>query len=349
MKRPCPKWFFVLWLAWPLTGIAAEDGARLYERHCAACHGLDGKGGVGVPLALPAFQSSVSDHYLEATIRSGRPGRVMPAFSGLSDEDVEAIVRVIRSWHEGPVPIDSAARIAGDPEHGGVLFAEHCANCHGANGQGGHGTGKTFSRPRDFPIMPPALNNPGFLAAASDAMIRETLIQGREGTPMPSFLKQGLTEEDIEDIVSFVRAFESSLPPVSKADTEADRAVLIAESPYDLKETVENVRRAIIGKNFRLIREQYLEDGLMPAGKENQNQVIVYFCNFKFLYDALALDPRVGMFLPCRVTVVEQEGQVKVMSANPRRVSRLFNNSELDNVCDEMYRLYTEILEEATL
>ena len=66
---------------------------------------------------------------------------------------------------------------------------------------------------RDFPIMAPALNNPGFLAAVSDAMIRETLTQGREGTPMPSFSKQGLTHRDIDDIVSLIRAFESSLYP----------------------------------------------------------------------------------------------------------------------------------------
>jgi cytochrome c oxidase cbb3-type subunit 3 len=61
--------------------------------------------------------------------------------------------------------------------------------------------------------MAPALNNPGFLAAASDAMIRDTLTQGREGTPMPSFSKQGLTHQDIDDIASFIRAFESSLYP----------------------------------------------------------------------------------------------------------------------------------------
>jgi cytochrome c oxidase cbb3-type subunit 3 len=247
------------------------------------------------------------------------------------------------------VPADSHAPVAGNPERGGGLFAKHCASCHGDHGQGGHGTGKTFSRPRDLPIMAPALNNPGFLAAASDAMIRDTLTQGREGTPMPSFSKQGLKHQDIEDIVSFIRAFESSLPPVSLSEAEVEAPVLVAESPYGLNETVDNVRRAIIGKNFRLIREQYLEDGFVPTGTENKSQVVVYFCNFKFLYDALALDPRVGMFLPCRVTVVDQDGQVKVLTANPKRLSKLFNNRELDSACDEMYQLYSDVLEEATL
>jgi len=38
-----------------------------------------------------------------------------------------------------------------------------------------------------------------------------------------------------------------------------------------------------------------------------------------------------------------------VMSINPKRLSHLFNNAELDRACDEMYKLYEEILEEATL
>ena len=69
---------------------ARPDGARLYAQRCSACHGADGRGGVGVPLALPAFLSSVDDAYLRKTMRLGRPGRVMPAFTQLTDAEVEA-------------------------------------------------------------------------------------------------------------------------------------------------------------------------------------------------------------------------------------------------------------------
>ncbi|HEY9199923.1 MAG TPA: c-type cytochrome [Gammaproteobacteria bacterium] len=343
----------VLALSLCLSGaaVAAPDGARLYGQNCAVCHGESGTGGVGVPLALPGFQSSVDDAYLRATIRNGRPGRVMPAFSRLSDAEVDAVIAHIRSWRkDAPVPTFETKRIAGDPRKGATLFAQHCAACHGDKGQGGHGTGVTFSRPRDLPIIAPALNNPGFLAAATDSQIKTTLMQGREGTPMVSFLKQGLSEGDIDDLVSFVRGFEARAESAQAAAAHAaEPAMLVMESPYTLEETVEAVKRAAVGKNFRLIRDQVLEDGLFPPAQQNTRQMMVYFCNFKFLYDALALDPRVGLFLPCRVTVVERDGKVLVMSINPKRLSRLFNNSELDRACEEMYKLYTEILEEATL
>ncbi len=329
--------------------LAAPDGAKLYGRNCAACHGENGTGGIGVPLALPAFQTGVSDDYLRKTIRHGRPGRVMPAFSQLDQAEIEAIVRHVRTWNKGAPATYSARPVKGDPAHGKKLFAQYCAACHGANGEGGKGTGVTFSRPRDLPIMAPALHNPGFLVAASDAMIKATLMHGREGTPMVSFLKQGLKEKDIDDIVSYVRGFEKQPLSGSAQILEVENPVIVRDSGYDLDTTVENVKRAVSNNNFFYGRVQTLEYGLTDPANENPKQVIVYFCNISLLNQALAIDPRVGMFLPCRITILETNGKVQVMSVNPKVLSRLFNNSELNRLCDEMSKSYTAIMEEATL
>jgi cytochrome c oxidase cbb3-type subunit III len=330
--------------------IAAPDGARLFERHCSACHGVHGEGGVGIPLALPSFQAAVDDQFLFTTIRHGRPGRVMPSFKNLSDAQVRAIVHHIRTLAPEVKKTEKAKLQPGygNPAHGKKLFAKYCAHCHGANGEGGRGTGVTFSRPRDLPIMPPALNNSGFLAAASNAMIKRTLMEGRDGTPMISFLKVGLKEQDIDDIVSYVRSFEKN-PIVWKHDENAE-PVITMESSYDVQTTVANIKRAVIGKNFRIIRIQNLENGLFPEDKQDKKQVIVYFCNFNFINDALSIDPRVGLYMPCRITVVEKEdGTVELMSINPLYLSRMFNNAELKESCNKMYDVYTSIMEEATL
>jgi cytochrome c oxidase cbb3-type subunit 3 len=198
-------------------------------------------------------------------------------------------------------------------------------------------------------VIAPALNNKGFLAAASDKMIKQTLMKGREGTPMQSFLKQGLSESDINDIVSHVRSFERDVRTLASHDNDGVSPVLVQESSYDLKTTIENVKAAAIAANYRIIRVQELDKGLVKEGKESQKEVVIYFCNFGLLNSVLALDPRVGIFLPCRVTVVEREGKVKVMSINPRHMSALYNNTELDKACDEMTAIYESILEEATL
>ncbi|MCE5181081.1 MAG: c-type cytochrome [Betaproteobacteria bacterium] len=340
--------FILLTLAATAQAQAAPDGAKPYARNCAVCHGENGSGGLGIPLSLASFQVTVSNDYLRKTIRLGRPGRVMPP-SSLSDVEIEGIVRFIRSWSKEPAPLFSATRIKGDAAHGRQLYAAHCATCHGANGGGGKGTGITFSRPRDLPIMAPALNNSGFLAAATDSMIRTTLMRGREGTPMASFLKNGLKEKDIDDIVSFVRSFEQAPKSGSANLAETEVAVLMMDSPYDLATTIENVKRAAASSNFIFIREQALDFGLVPEGQENPRQHIIYFCSFSMLNQALMTDPRVGLFLPCRITVVEQDGKVKMMAVNPKRLSRIFNNAELSAMCEEMTRHYLAIMEEAAL
>jgi len=332
-----------------LPAMADPDGAKLFARNCASCHGEKGNGGIGVPLALPSFQAGISDDYLRKTIQIGRPGRVMPAFSSLSSDEVEAIVRHVRSWNRGPAASYSSQPVMGDPSHGKQLFEQYCVACHGANGEGAKGTGVTFSRPRDLPIMAPALHNAGFLAAAPDAMIKATLMQGREGTPMQSFLKAGLKEKDIDDVVSYVRSFEKQ--PLSKNEpgARADNPVIVRDSPYDLKTTVERVKTAVTTNNYFYGRVQTLEYGLTDPANENPKQVIVYFCNISLLNQALAIDPRVGMFLPCRISIVEKNGKVQVMSVNPKVLSRLFNNAELNQMCDQLEQNYTAIMEEATL
>ncbi len=329
---------------------ARPDGARLYAQRCSACHGAEGRGGVGVPLALPAFLSSIDDAYLRKTVRLGRPGRVMPAFTQLTDAEVDAIVAHIRRWPGQQQPkTPSPDRIAGNVTRGKTLYERHCAACHGANGEGGHGTGVTLSRPRSAPILAPALNNPGFLAAATDTLIKTTLVNGRAGTPMVSFLKQGLKERDINDIVTYVRAFELLPPPSSARVLESESPVLMRESPYSFKETVDKVKTAVGAANMRLIRVQTLDQGFVEEGKENHQQMIVYSCDFTFLNEALKVDPRVGLFLPCRITIVQQGDKVLVMSINPKRLSRIFNNAELNAMCEQMHRVYTDILEETVL
>lgn len=344
-----PPLLLLLTISLCTPALAAPDGARLYELNCSACHGVNGEGGVGVPLALPAFLNSVDDGFLFTTIREGRPGRVMPAHPSLSDAQVRAIISHLRHWvpDEEVVAIKEYAEVKGDPQRGKTLYGGYCSSCHGENGEGGHGTGVTFSRPRNLSIMPPALNNPGFLKAASDQMIKRTLMEGRKGTPMRSYLKMGLSEQNIDDIVSYVRSFEQT--PIHWKSAEFEEPVIMLESDYSLEETVANVQSAATAMNFRIIRVQNLEEGLFPEEEQSKKQVVIYFCNFNLINNALNLDPRIGLFMPCRITVIEEEDGVHMMAINPRYLSRVYNNAELDQSCTEMFDIYVAIMEEATM
>jgi mono/diheme cytochrome c family protein len=323
----------------------ADKGEQLYADSCAVCHGHEGSGGVGIPLGLNAFLEQTPDEYLRRTIRVGRPGRVMPSFYRLSDNDIDAIIAYIRSWKKTTVPQWDGTPIKGNSHTGKSLFSKHCISCHGEKGRGGKGTGMMFSRPRDFPIAPPALNNQGFLNSVSDQMLKNIIVHGRKETPMPAASEFNLTDIDINDLVSYIRSFQKTV--MSGEQILDESPVLIYNSPYTFNETIEKIKRSVVNKKYKLIRDQALDHGFVPKNKESKTHTMVYFCNYDIIYDALAIDPRVGMFLPCRITVIEQNGVVQAMSINPKRLSQLFNNDELDQACDQMHSTYSSILKEA--
>jgi len=347
-NSPCSSLLALTFLLFFQSVSASDTGQDLYLENCATCHGTQGKGGMGIPLALHSFLDSASADYLKKTIRLGRPERIMPSFYWMSDSDIDQIIEFINSWRKNPAPVWNQATITGNAEAGARLFSSHCASCHGSEGQGGKGSGMRFSRPRDLPVTAPALNNQGFLNSVPDKMLHHIITNGRTGTPMPSATSLGLNKNDIDNLVTYVRSFQHKT--LSKKPLYHDEpASIIVESPYSFDETVENVKRAITGSNFIHIRDQALTSGFETQPENASKQTMIYFCNFSFLYEALKIDPRVGMFLPCRITVTETNGKVQMMSINPKHLSQLFNNNELDESCTEMHDLYTSILEDASL
>ncbi len=320
------------------------NGRGLYAMHCAACHGDDGTGGIGVPLALPDFLSSVTDEYLFRTIRHGRPGRIMPAFSHLDEKEIRAIVRHIRSWGTKPVSLITGGK-GGDKERGREIFARKCARCHGPLGKGGAGTGINFTRLHDLPIVAPALNNPGYLAAATDDIIRTTLIRGRKGTPMLPAEKMGISRQEVEDVVAFIRHFEKQHQPSANRPPPAASLMVVTELPFT--EAADRVKQAIRSRRLRIIREHPLDEGLVTPGSENRKQLAIHFGKIQHINTLLAVDPRMGLFLPNRITLLEREdGKVLAVAINPLRFAEIFNNANLEHTARELHDTYTAILRE---
>jgi cytochrome c oxidase cbb3-type subunit 3 len=107
---------------------------------------------------------------------------------------------------------------------------------------------------------------------------------------------------------------------------------------------------ALTGANFRIFPDRFLEQGLIDEFSVNVRQVGVRFCNFNELYGMLKVEPRLGVVLPCRITVMERkDGQVLLAVPNLRVIARWFNNDELVGLWDAMEETFAEIIEEVTL
>src|ERR1700716_954866 len=101
------------------------DFNLLYGQNCAGCHGVDGKGGAAMALASPAYLAIADDSVIRRTASNGVPGTPMPAFAQsaggmLTDKQIDALVRGIRSWEKPDAlgnlaPPSYVAQGLGDP------------------------------------------------------------------------------------------------------------------------------------------------------------------------------------------------------------------------------------------
>ena len=83
----------------PLAGSPelAAGGRKLFQRHCAQCHGLDGQGRKNAAdLQLPLVQRQ-GDGALWWKITNGNSRRGMPAFSGLPEMQRWQLVLYLRT------------------------------------------------------------------------------------------------------------------------------------------------------------------------------------------------------------------------------------------------------------
>ena len=84
---------------------------------------------------------------------------------------------------------------------------------------------------------------------------------------MTSFAKQGMSEKQLNDIVAYIRSLQSSLSDQKKA--EQPPAYFKYESSEPMEETLEALKAAAVGANFRIIREKHFEQGYVEKGKED--------------------------------------------------------------------------------
>lgn len=90
----------------PFAGnsFALQDGKRLYGWfNCAGCHGAEGGGAIGPPLADREWIYGGDAQHIYLSIVQGRP-QGMPSFRGrLSDDDLWKLVAYVQSLGEGEV------------------------------------------------------------------------------------------------------------------------------------------------------------------------------------------------------------------------------------------------------
>jgi putative heme-binding domain-containing protein len=145
MRNPCVS--VITGLSWvavataqglvptPIESPTADDlagGARVYTQYCARCHGMDGSGGMGPPLARPKLRRAADEPAILDILVNGIPGSAMQAAWMLSERETRQVTAYVRSLGRRP-----EEPLPGDPSRGAAIYARvGCAACHVLDGEG---------------------------------------------------------------------------------------------------------------------------------------------------------------------------------------------------------------------
>ncbi|MBT3353058.1 MAG: c-type cytochrome [Nitrospinaceae bacterium] len=210
----------------------AADGKVIFDRECAACHGISGKGdGEAAYLIYPKPRDFTSKVYkfrstfqgdpprrsdIVHTLRLGLPGSTMPSFISLPDRDLKALAEYVLSLSDFEEEAEEFPNIpAKIPPSTSVWVSKGkkaylkygCNKCHGDKGDGKGESAPTLRDYKKRPI-PPNDYTRGVFKGGGDARSIITRIQtGIEGTPMPSHAETMENETDLIAIAHYVRQF----------------------------------------------------------------------------------------------------------------------------------------------
>jgi cytochrome c oxidase cbb3-type subunit III len=116
--------------------VTLQFGRQLYASYCAACHGLDGRGGERAPdIATSREVQRLTDGRLVRLLEAGISGTGMPGFRSLGNTKLRELVRYLRVL-EGQQP---RIVLRGRAQSGKSIFfgPRGCSVCHMINGMGG--------------------------------------------------------------------------------------------------------------------------------------------------------------------------------------------------------------------
>jgi mono/diheme cytochrome c family protein len=201
------------------------DSALLFAKNCAGCHGVDGKGGPSIPLGDPLYLAIADDAAIRNTTAHGVPGTPMPAFAKsaggmLTDQQIESIVKRIRSWAKpdafANVRLPShEATGPGHTKRGEDVYGEFCSRCHGPEGTGGSEAS--------------SIVDGSYLALVSDQDLRTNVIIGRPEMGAPTFRdnvpSKPMSAQDVTDVVAWLAAQRSRFPGQPYPGAQSDRSM----------------------------------------------------------------------------------------------------------------------------
>lgn len=200
----------------PKSDKVTRKGDFIFKHYCSVCHGDKGNGQSRArgSFAVPPRDYTTAEAAIELTrprminsVTNGRPGTAMIAWrTELTEKEIENVVDYIRSTfmqldHGQPRAKPSETLLS---SHGGVLYMQACAMCHGETGKRMI-SGRMNPPPTDF-------TSDKARTELTHKRLVASISNGRPGTAMKGYANE-FSKDDIDAMAKFIS--EAFLAPNS--------------------------------------------------------------------------------------------------------------------------------------
>ncbi len=186
----------------PVEQVPSDNGAVLFARDCAWCHGADGRGTVRGPNLDGELDGGAYTHFM---LSSGRMPLASPTTNAVrkpspfTESQINQIVAYVEGFGGTGPPVLEPDPAAGDRSRGLELYLTNCSACHSSTGVGGALTSGRAAPPLTNPDITPTQIAEAM--AVGPGCSNDDPDCGRGSGAMPRF---DFTQQEVDDITAFV-------------------------------------------------------------------------------------------------------------------------------------------------
>jgi cytochrome c oxidase cbb3-type subunit 3 len=120
---------------------------------------------------------------------------------------------------------------------------------------------------------------------------------------------------------------------------------MAAETDLSVQEATDRIERVATEKGLRVLCTHDVSETIRGKGFECCEYRIVEVCNAKYASQAIAADPRVGLWMPCPIAIYEHEGRTHIATVRTIPLAAYFPGSSLGEFATDVEKLLGEILD----
>jgi high-affinity iron transporter len=188
-------------------------GERLYQQHCASCHGPHAMGDGPAAAALNPKPPAIGDAAFMAAASPGMMFRkISVGVSGTSMQPFSAVLSPAQRWNI-VVYLGTLRAHSQQIAEGEGLYTQACMDCHGTSGAGDGPVARSLSK------LPPEIGTFAWQVQRSDSQMAAAVRQGVAGSPMPG--AGWMTPAQSASVVAYLRTLPLRVRTANPAPSDS--------------------------------------------------------------------------------------------------------------------------------